>query len=177
MLELIHAHAMPLTTIIAIDPGASGGVARLKDTYPAEAYPMPKTASGLIQLLRTLADEYAPTICYVEKVSSTPQMGVKSAFTFGYGFGLIHAAVLAADLRLEWVTPATWQKHHKLIVRGQKKKVGQSATQKKNANKARAQELFPKMTITHAIADALLIADYGRFQQAMLKAETRLEEA
>ena len=25
-----------------------------------------------------------------------------------------------------------------------------------------------KMTITHAVADALLIADYGRFQQAML---------
>ena len=32
----------------------------------------------------------------------------------------------------------------------------------KNVTKSRAQELFPELKITHAIADALLIAEYGR---------------
>jgi len=32
----------------------------------------------------------------------------------------------------------------------------------KNVSKRRAQELFPEIKITHAIADALLIAEYAR---------------
>jgi hypothetical protein len=32
----------------------------------------------------------------------------------------------------------------------------------KNVTKSRAQELFPEVKVTHAIADALLIAEYGR---------------
>jgi hypothetical protein len=32
----------------------------------------------------------------------------------------------------------------------------------KNISKRRAQELFPSLKITHAVADALLIAEYGR---------------
>jgi len=32
----------------------------------------------------------------------------------------------------------------------------------KNVSKRKAQELFPSMKVTHASADALLIAEYGR---------------
>jgi hypothetical protein len=32
----------------------------------------------------------------------------------------------------------------------------------KNVTKRRAQQLFPQLKVTHAIADALLIAEYGR---------------
>jgi hypothetical protein len=32
----------------------------------------------------------------------------------------------------------------------------------KNITKRKAQELFPEIKITHAIADSLLIAEYGR---------------
>ena len=34
-------------------------------------------------------------------------------------------------------------------------------TAKKNRNKAKAQELHPELKITHAIADAILICEYG----------------
>jgi hypothetical protein len=35
----------------------------------------------------------------------------------------------------------------------------------KNVSKRRAQELFPQLKVTHATADALLIAEYGRRQK------------
>jgi hypothetical protein len=41
----------------------------------------------------------------------------------------------------------------------------------KNVSKARAQELFPALKITHATADALLIAEYGRRLNLGLKAQ------
>jgi len=34
----------------------------------------------------------------------------------------------------------------------------------KNVSKRRSQELFPQIKVTHAIADALLIASYGAKQ-------------
>ncbi len=46
-----------------------------------------------------------------------------------------------------------WQKEMGCLTKGDK-----------NVTKRRAQELFPTLKITHAIADALLIAEYGRTQ-------------
>jgi hypothetical protein len=69
-------------------------------------------------------------------------------------------ALIAGEKHHEYVTPQKWQKEFGLIVTG--RGLGQDDTAKKNRNKARAQELFPGIKITHAIADALLIAEYGR---------------
>ena len=44
-----------------------------------------------------------------------------------------------------------WQKYLGCLTKGDK-----------NVSKAKAQELFPDLKITHAIADSLLIAEYGR---------------
>lgn len=57
--------------------------------------------------------------------------------------------------------PGVWQKPFRLPTQ---KKAGNTA--KKNTHKARAQELFPGLKITHAVADALLIAEYGRRKEA-----------
>lgn len=145
-----------METIIGIDPGKSGGIACLRgDTTTVQK--MPSTERDLWDLLSEFDDAAA---VFVEKVGATPQMGVVSAFKFGRSLGLIHMACVASGIRLEWVTPQKWQKEFGLIVKG--RGLGQSDTEKKNRNKARAQELFPCITMTHAIADALLIAEYGR---------------
>lgn len=144
-----------MTTIIGIDPGLSGGIAVLRDGE-ATAHPMPATEADLWQLLVSVGE---PATCFVEKVSSSPQMGVVSAFKFGRSVGLIHMACIAAGYRVEYVTPQKWQRAMGLIVTG--RGLGQGDTAKKNRNKARAQELFPQLRITHKIADALLIAEFG----------------
>ena len=142
-------------TTIGIDPGGSGGIAIMRGDQ-VEAHKMPKTARDLWYLLAGLD----PATCWIEKVHATPQQGVVSAFKFGYAAGVVHQAATCAGLRIEIVTPQKWQKHHGLIVKG--RGLGQDDTSKKNRNKAKAQELFPQLRITHAIADALLIAEYGR---------------
>jgi len=49
------------------------------------------------------------------------------------------------------VSPVKWQSALSCLTKG-----------KKNVTKARAQQWFPKIKVTHGIADALLIAEYGR---------------
>ena len=79
------------------------------------------------------------------------EMGVKSAFTFGNGFGHIEMALTAAAIPFERVRPQVWQKALGCLTKGDK-----------NITKQKAQEMFPIVKITHAIADALLIAEYNR---------------
>lgn len=145
-------------TTIGIDPGKSGGVAVLSGAG-VTAYSMPVTDGDLVQLLREHSIP-GKTVAFVEKVSSSPQMGVVSAFKFGRSVGAIGMACVALGIRMELVTPQSWQKSFGLIVKG--RGLGQGDTEKKNRNKARAQELFPGLKITHATADCLLIAEYGR---------------
>ena len=140
---------------IGIDPGKSGGVAFVRGRE-RHAVKMPAVDHGLWDLLAG----NDPATVVIEKVGATPQMGTVSAFKFGHSAGLIRGVCIAAGLQMEYVTPQKWQRHFGLIVKG--RGIGQRDTDKKNRNKAKARELFPELKITHAIADALLLAEYGR---------------
>jgi crossover junction endodeoxyribonuclease RuvC len=145
-----------MKTHIGIDPGKSGGIACISPSETS-VWPMPETVADLVDLLREIR-VHAPhgyeVIAAVERVHSSPQMGVVSAFTFGRGLGNIEAACSAIGIRLEWVNPPAWQRALGCLTKGDK-----------NVSKRRAQELFPQLKITHAIADALLIAEYARRQE------------
>ena len=135
---------------IGIDPGLSGGIAFIPSTGNPWAHKMPETDRDLIDLLSdsiSLAEPQA----VLELVHSSPQMGVKSAFTFGEGYGRLQAVLTALRVPYERIRPQAWQKAMGCLTKGDK-----------NVSKRRAQELFPKLKITHAIADALLIAEYHR---------------
>jgi hypothetical protein len=80
-------------------------------------------------------------------------MGVKSAFTFGNGYGHLEMALTAAGIPFERVRPQKWQQAMGCMTKGDK-----------NVSKRRAQELYPQLKVTHATADALLIATYGTRQ-------------
>ena len=151
------------TAYVGIDPGKSGGIAILgADQWEAETH---KIADLTLRDLWELLASLEPAVCILEKVSASPQMGVVSAFKFGWSFGSLHMGAVAAGLRVELVTPQKWQRHFGLIVKG--RGLGQRDVDKKNRNKAKAQELFPAVKVTHAIADALLLADYGRKHTVM----------
>jgi Holliday junction resolvasome RuvABC endonuclease subunit len=138
-------------TTIGIDPGTNGGIAWITDGKPC-VEKMPDTLQDLWELLRDIAVE-GQCVAYLEQVHSSPQMGVKSAFTFGNGFGHLEMALTAAGIPFERVRPQVWQKAMGCMTKGDK-----------NVSKRRSQELFPQIKVTHAIADALLIAAYGAKQ-------------
>ena len=116
---------------------------------------MPATMRDLADMIVVHSSIYRaqkfPIFAYVEKVHSSPQMGVTSAFTFGQGYGALLMLLTCKGIPFEQVTPQKWQKAMGCMSKGDK-----------NVTKRRAQELFPNLKITHATADALLIGEYGR---------------
>jgi len=138
-------------TTIGIDAGKNGGIAWITDGKPC-VEKMPDTLQDLWELFRDITSE-GECRAYLEQIHSSPQMGVVSSFTFGNGFGHLEMALTAAGIPFERVRPQVWQKAMGCMTRGDK-----------NVSKRRAQELFPSIKITHAIADALLIASYGAKQ-------------
>ena len=138
-----------MSGVIGIDPGKSGAIVHItRDAISVEK--MPATVGDLVDHLRSLAAAGCRT-SFVERVHSSPQMGVVSAFTFGRGLGNIEAVCQCLGIGLQWVAPAVWQRELSCLTKGDK-----------NVSKRRAQELFPNLKVTHSTADALLIAEYGR---------------
>jgi hypothetical protein len=145
-------------TIIGIDPGVNGGIAWITGGKPC-VEKMPDTLQDLWDLIQDIRAAASPplgvgetkAIAYLEQVHSSPQMGVVSAFTFGNGFGHLEMALTAAGIPFTRVRPQVWQKELGCMTKGDK-----------NISKRKAQELFPSMKVNHYIADALLIAEYGR---------------
>lgn len=151
---------MATDCIIGIDPGPGGGLSAIDIVQGVVADKMPESHRDLFELLyHSYRNMGSSVVAFVEKVNAGPKMGSSAAFKFGQSVGSIHMACIASGIRMELVSPQKWQKELGLIVSG--RGLGQGDTEKKNRNKARAQELFPGLKITHAIADALLIAEYG----------------
>jgi len=135
--------------VIGIDPGKSGAIAILSlDRKEVYTYAFSKhTEHDLCSALRTWEDK-GIVMCHIEKVHSMPKQGVKSVFTFGQNFGWYIGMLDALQITYEFIPPLKWQKEMSCRSGGDK-----------NVTKRRAQQLFPKIKITHAIADALLIAE------------------
>ena len=131
---------------LGIDPGKLGGIAIVGDF--TQAWKTPETERDLHDLIAELG---GPNFAVIEKVHSSPQMGVKSAFTFGRGYGFLRGLLTAFCIPFEEVSPQKWQKAMACLTHGDK-----------NVSKAKAQQLWPHLKITHGVADALLIAEYCR---------------
>jgi hypothetical protein len=135
---------------LGIDPGKSGALGLVDDDGQHVDH---------IKLSETPRDvwlwlaERQLDICFgvLEKVHAMPRQGVSSTFKFGTSFGFCLGLLVAAGVRHELATPARWQKT-----------MGCRTGGDKNVSKAAAQRLFPSIKITHANADALLLADYAR---------------
>jgi crossover junction endodeoxyribonuclease RuvC len=144
-------------TTIGIDPGVNGAIAWIMDGKPC-VEKMPDTLQDLWQLVESIVYHDHPQNpnchAYLEAVSSSPQMGVVSSFTFGRGYGNLEMALTAAGIPFERVRPQVWQKALGCMTKGDK-----------NITKRKAQEMFPGIKVTHVTADSLLIAHYGTLQK------------
>lgn len=136
---------------IGIDPGASGGIAIIDSSGEVlHCWKMPGTERDILECF-SWADHYTATFAVIEKVHAMPKQGVSSTFKFGMSYGFLRGCLVAAEIPFEAVAPGVWQKAMGCLSKGDK-----------NVTKAKAQELFPSIKVTHAIADALLIAEYAR---------------
>ena len=136
---------------IGIDPGQNGGIAVIDNTVTV--YKMPKQEIEMFNIL----SQYKDYICYIETVHSMPRQGVASTFKFGYNYGIIHMAAVAAKLEVINILPQVWQK---LYIKTKSK----DKKEHKNRLKSIAQELFPNVKVTLWNADALLIANYAKWK-------------
>lgn len=148
-----------MSGVIGVDPGVKGGVAFLwGDGSIAKviAFQPWMTHREVVDLLRgpievlSLSSPERP-VAFVEKVGYMPGDGGKGSNTFGRVDGLLRGALLMARVEIRDVYPMVWQTKMECLSGGNK-----------NVTKTRAQSLFPGIKVTHAIADALLIAEYGR---------------
>lgn len=148
---------------LGVDPGVSGGWALINQSGTICA--TLKMGEGPAGIARNVIDIKAAVMratgvstdvrALVEKVASSPQMGVRSAFTFGKNAGAILGALAAAGITVDEIPPQAWQKIMGVVY-------PKGVPRDKNVTKRRAQQVFPTLTVTHAIADALLLAECAR---------------
>ena len=146
-----------MSTFLGIDPGANGGMAVIF-SHDVDAYSFASMSMYQISdFLEDVSERNPYTL--IENVHSMPGQGVASSFTFGHGFGMLEGFLIGAGIPYDRVTPQKWQKDFGLY-----KLPDETKTAKKNRHKELAQKLFPTLKVTHATADALLIAEYCRRQ-------------
>lgn len=143
--------------VLGVDPGVRGGMAVIqRDGSPIQTWTFKPVMrqDELVHHVRSavnLLRLYGGCHAYFEKVGYRPTDGGKGAFTFGRVVGLLAGALLANSCVIHEVAPMIWQTKLDCLTGGNK-----------NVSKSKAQELFPSINVTHAIADALLIAEFGR---------------
>ena len=138
---------------IGIDPGASGGIAMTNDSGHTWTFKLANMTERDVweELHAVRISNVDGERAIIEQVHSMPKQGVASTFKFGVSYGGLRMALVAAGIPFESVTPAKWQGF-----------LGCRTGGDKNVTKAKAQELFPGVKVTHAVADALLLAEYAR---------------
>lgn len=136
---------------IGIDPGDSGGIAVI-DAYTNTVHTckLSETEQDVWTWLNETVN-MIDAVATIEQVHSMPQQSSQSGFTFGRSYGFLIGLLTAISVPYKFVTPQKWQKGMQCLTKSDK-----------NVSKAAAQRLWPKVKMTHAIADALLIAEFGR---------------
>ena len=158
-----------MALVIGIDPGLSGGIALISEKV-IKAIPMPKTERDTFDYIHEEIlcynkwmhynlDEIPryPITFVLEKVHTFPGQGISSSGKFMQHYGFLRGLIIAAEQRFIDVSPQKWQRSLGILPRKSKTK-----SEHKNLLKQLSQQLFPHIGITLAIADALLLAEYGR---------------
>lgn len=150
---------------MGVDPGVNGGVAVLRyDGSVAFVAGLNRAmtqgdAVGVVEAAKDVLLSHGGGLCFCEKVGAMPTDGRKGANTFGRIDGILRGAVLARPrIAMTDVPPVIWQARMECMTQGNKE-----------VSLRRARQLFPgafpaKQLKGDAlrIADALLIAEYGR---------------
>jgi len=146
-----------LKAILAIDPGARGGVVAITEDGIIECLKCPDSADKMSLIISYIINECHiknyNLIAYIENVHAFPTDARSSAFKFGRNYGIWLGILAANNIAPIKVAPQKWQKsYHPLskIKKDRKKELHQIAS-----------DMFTKVKVTYLVCDALLIAAYG----------------
>ena len=147
--------------ILAIDPGASGGIAHFANGRIV-VEPMPGTDGDIRDVLINWLSQ--SDVVYIEKVGG--YIGGKGApgsamFNFGRNVGFLHGLIASMNLRCIEVTPQRWQK---TIAAGTSATYG---TRWKAHLKGLAQQRQPGIFITLKTADAVLLLEHAMIAEGI----------
>jgi hypothetical protein len=146
---------------VGVDPGLSGGVAVLDargGVVLCTATPI--TERDIAQLFAEIRRGAGRLLGTIERVQPMPRhmSGSVGNFKLGKSYGTLLAILTVARVQFEEVQPRRWQQALGCLSGGDK-----------NVTKRRAQQLFPATRVTHAVADALLLAEYCRRTEASVR--------
>jgi len=147
--------------ILAIDPGASGGIAHFADGRVI-VEPMPATDGDVREVLINYLSQ--SDVVYIEKVGGF--IGGKGApgssmFNFGRNVGFLHGLIAASKTRCIEVPPQRWQK---TIGAGTKATHG---ARWKAHLKGIAQQRQPRLVVTLKTADAVLLLEHAMLSEGL----------
>lgn len=159
--------------LIAIDPGKTGAIAYRLFGEDAQVIKMPGTLTDVWAALKKSKGEELPCNVrgMIEDVHGSPDMGVTSAFTFGYSSGSLRMGLVALEVPHKTMSPQKWQpaiigapNHPKIpkeMPEKEKKRIRAKRRQvRKNRIKEVVQALYPHLRVTLATADALAMLHY-----------------
>lgn len=152
-----------MSTLIAIDPGASGGIAWTHSSGAVWAAKMPDTPKDIYALIGDVALEL-DTTCVIEDVGYHIKGNNASASCkFARHVGHLEAFLLALEIPTTRVRPAKWQKHFGALPKDK--------TQRKRKIKELVQQRHPKLKVTLMTSDALGILEWAMEAQKRGEAE------
>lgn len=155
-------------TIVAIDPGASGGIA-VYHNGKATAVKMPKSVREMDDYFKYIKGSFENVVVFVEKVQAFSKDDESPGKKFGINKMLANYQQLITVIKLTpfrfvEVYPLTWQST--LGLRLPKSEGSETKSQRKNRYKDYAQGKFPEIKANLNTCDALCLVRF-----AMLKAE------
>jgi hypothetical protein len=172
--------------IVGIDPGLTGGIAIIPVyafhrtvAYPFSKFTLSDISSLLFDFRHGISEFYEDTACeiYIEQPSLNPYLpgpsrkmrNSQSFWKLGRSLGQLEGVCYAHGYQPTMINPRKWQNYLNCSTGSNKKITHKLANQvfafmsveRKNGNQ--------RSLVTHAVADALLIALYGYLQVAQTK--------
>ena len=146
--------------IIAIDPGASGGIAWVDNDGIVQAAPMPDGMTTRCDFLRDLhADVFMPTAIIEDVGKHVQGNNAQNSATFAAHCESLKTALYMIGIPFEEVPPKTWQAVFSGLPKAPPKADHNTKErvkrERKNAIKEKMARIFPHLAVTLKTADAL----------------------
>jgi hypothetical protein len=140
--------------LLAIDPGASGGLAWTDQDGTAHAEAMPAGMSLQADRIRALAAELPGLVAILEKTGGyMPGNSGPAAATFARHCGHLEAILYVLGIPADQVAPGVWQKSLGVLPK--------EKAERKRAIRERMARRFPALSVPLKTADALGILTWA----------------
>jgi crossover junction endodeoxyribonuclease RuvC len=147
--------------IIGIDPGKDGGIAvidREGKLVALSRMPLDTEKEIDVCALKLFEDTHQ-AFCFIERAFCMPMQSTISTFTCGIGYGKLISALELKAIPYSEIRAQVWKKHFGLLKQDKIKSVELASNLFPSAK-----DLFytPRGRMLDGLAEALLIAEYGR---------------